>query len=563
MPAAPDRSRNGADLVVECLATEGIRFVAGVPGTTIMDLLDSLARQDEIRFLVTRHEQVAGFLADGLSRRGDQLGVCVVSRGPGATNAAIAVENAHDESVPILVLVGQVAGGIADRQAFEEMDVLASFRPFSKWVVEIRQADRIPELLQRAVRTAVSGRPGPVVVSLPLDVLQTPVAADIGPVHRWRSHPAAPSGEALTRVSEVLGQSERPVLLLGGGAAGDRDTYLRLAEHIVAPVVTTWGRQNVVPFDDRSYLGALGYGAHDVSERAVREADVIVAIGCRFSEFTTKRWTLLDPATRLIHIDIDEAELGKVHVPEVGLVADGQLAAQAVMAAVPAPSEDLASARRARRRELRREYDTAASLSSDLLRSDRPATGVPGADLIGVLQGLARRDDVIMVQDGASFGPWMQRYLRLPRAGSLYCSAGGAMGWGFPASMGIALSHPDARVVTVCGDGSFWMVAQDFETCVREGIDTITIITNNFAYGNTRDRQTTAHDGRYLGVFYDNPDFAEFACSLGGYGVRVESASGLAEAVEKALAQGRPAIIDVIQDRMYGLPPGLVPLAAR
>lgn len=557
------QSRNGADLVIECLSTEGIGVVAGVPGTTTMDLLDSLARQDDIRFIVTRHEQVASFFADGVSRPGDQLGVCVVSRGPGATNAAVAVENAHHESVPMLLLVGQVAGGIADRHAFEEFDVLASFRPFTKWAVEVRQAERIPELLQRAVRTALSGRPGPVVVSLPLDVLQASVANDVRPARRWRSHRPAPAMSAVDEAVGLLARSERPALILGGGASGDPQAYLRLAEKLTAPIVTTWNRQNIVPNDAEAFLGPLGYGAHEVTERAVREADVVVAIGCRFSEFTTKRWTLLQEGTLLIHIDVDEAELGKVYLPEVGIVSDAELAARALIDALPGPYPERKDARAVHRRALRSEFDRVSSLGSEAMETDQPGSGVSGIAVIDTLQDLAEREDIILVQDAASFGPWMQRHLRLPRPGSLLSSAGGAMGWGLPASMGIALARPDARVVTVCGDGTFWMVAQDFETCVRERINTVTIITNNFAYGNTRDRQTTAHEGRYLGVFYGNPDFAEFARSLGGYGARVDTSDELAEAVEKALAQDLPAIIDVIQDRMYGLPPGLTPLPAR
>lgn len=556
-------ARTGADLVIECLAEERIGIVAGVPGTTVMDLIDSLARQDAVRFVVTRHEQVAGFLADGLSRTGEGLGVCLVSRGPGAANAAIAVHNAYDESVPMLVLVGQVAGGIVERQAFEEMDVVAAFRPMTKWAVEIREAERIPELLQRAVRAAVSGRPGPVVVSLPLDVLQAAVPDDVRPVRRWRSHPPSPGADALLQARQVLAQSERPVVVVGGGAVGEPGAYLQLAERLIAPVVTTWMRQGIVPNDHPAFLGALGYGAHEVSDRAVREADVLLVLGCRFSEFTTKRWTLVSPDTRLVHIDIDDAELGKVYVPEVGLVSDAHLAAEALAATLPEAPEELAEARRARREALRGEFNRVSSLTFDGLAADEPGTGVGGIAAIRVLQDLAAREDVILVQDAASFAPWMQRHLRLLRPRSLYSSAGGAMGWGLPASMGIALARPDHRVVTICGDGSFWMVAQDFETCVREGIRSVNIIMNNFSYGNTRDRQRIAHEGRYLGVFYNNPDFAEYARSLGGFGIRVEADADLASAVGKALAQDRPAIIDVVQDQMYGLPPGLVPLTAR
>jgi acetolactate synthase-1/2/3 large subunit len=296
-----------------------------------------------------------------------------------------------------------------------------------------------------------------------------------------------------------------------------------------------------------------------VTERAVREADVLLALGCRFSEFTTKRWTLLSPTTRLIHVDIDPTELGRVYVPEVAFVSDARLAAEALSARLKAGGE----APQQRLRDLRAEFDRVSSLDADELAADDPGTGVSSRSAVAVLQHLAEREDVLLLQDAPSFAPWTHRYLRLPRPRTLYASAGGAMAWGLPAAMGVALARPDQRVVTVSGDGSFWMVAQDFETCVREDIPLVNIVMNNFSYGNTRDRQRSTHGGRYLGVFYGNPDFAEFARSLGGFGARVEKDDDLAVAVHEALAQDRPAIIDVVQDQMYGLPPGLTPPAAR
>lgn len=550
--------RTGSDLVVECLTREGVDLVAGVPGTTVMDLIDSLARQDAVRFVHTRHEQVAGLMADGVSRAGG-LGVALVSRGPGAANAAIAVHNAYDESVPMLLLVGQVPGGITERRSFEEMDVVATFRPMSKWVVEVHRADRIPELLQRAVRTAVTGRPGPVVVSLPLDVLQAEVGDDLRPARRVRAHPPAPAPVAVQEAVEVLAAADRPVLVVGGGAAGRTAELTRLADRLAAPVITTWLRQSLVSHDHPGFLGALGYGAHEVTEQTVREADVLLAVGCRFSEFSTKRWTLLDPATRLVHVDVDATELGRVHLPEVGMVADAGLAATALADALPPPP----TARADRLADLRQRYLAATSLDSPALADDDPAGKVSSTALLRALQELADAPGHLLVQDAPSFGPWSHRYLRLPRPGSFAGSAGGAMAWGFPAGMGMALARPDLRVVTVSGDGSFWMVAQDLETAVRERIPTVNVVVNNDAYGNTRDRQRSAHGGRYLGVFYGNPDFAGFARSLGAFGARATTDEEVGPAIRAALDQDLPAVVEVVQDQMYGLPPALLPPAAR
>lgn len=556
--------RIGADLVVESLAVEGVTHVSGVPGTTVMDLIDALGRDGRIRYLSTRHEQVAGFMADGFSRAGRAPGVCLASRGPGAANLAIAVQNAHDESVPMLALIGQVPGSITERRSFEEMDVVAAFRPMCKWAVEIHRPERIPELLQRAVRTAVTGRPGPVVVSLPLDVLQAAAPEEIAPGPRVRFHPPAPDPAGIAEAAALLATAERPAIIAGGGAR-DRAAPLELADAASAPVVSTWLRKNAVPNGHPAYLGPLGYGAHEVSDQLVREADVIVALGCRFSEFTTKRWTLVPPSARLVHVDIDPAELGRVYPPRVGLVSDASAAAHALTAALTqlvAADTGRAERRRQRREALRKEYEDASALPPG--EPDRPgAGGVSSHALTRAVRNLAVRPGIVLVQDVHTFGPWIARHVDVDRPDSYYGSAGGAMAWGFPAAMGMALARPDQRLVAISGDGSFWMVAQDLETCVRERIPVLNVIVNNYAYGNTRDRQRTAHGGRYHGVFLDNPDFAAYARLLGAHGVRVTADGELEPAIAEALAHPGPGIVDVVQDRMEGLPPGLTPPAAR
>lgn len=552
--------RTGADLVVACLAAEGVRHVFGLPGTTVMDLIDSLARQDDIRFLSVRHEQVAGFMADGYSRAAGALGVCLASRGPGAANLSIAVQNAHDESIPVLVLVGQIPSSITERRAFEEMDVVSSFSPFAKWAVEVHHADRIPELLQRAIRTATSGRPGPVVVSLPLDVLQAPAVA--GPARCVRPHPPVAHPTGVAEAVALLASSRRPVIILGGGTAtSGSDAFQRLAEISATPVVTTWLRKNVFPNDHGNFVGSLGYGAFDSSDDIVRDADVVLAFGCRFSEFTTKRWTLLSDQTRLVHVDIDPFELGRIYPPTVGLVSDAHAAADAMAAALDAASG--VQERRERLSALRQAYQSAAA-DLDTAQSGLEHAGtVSSPAVVDSVQRLAELDGVVLVQDVHSFGPWIQRFVEMRRPRSYYGSAGGAMAWGFPAAMGMALARPEQRIVSISGDGSFWMVAQDFETCVRERIPVVNVVINNFAYGNTRDRQRYAHDERYLGVFLGNPDFGQFARLLGGHGARVTSDAELWPAIEAALAQDAPSIIDVVQHEMEGLPAGLAPLRAR
>lgn len=552
---------NGAQAAVEALRREGVEHVFGLPGTTVMHLIDALALEPGIRYISVRHEQVASFMADGYARASGRVGVCLASRGPGAANLAIGVHNAQAESVPVLALVGQVPDAIAHREAFEEIDLVRFFEPITKWQVEVHETARVPELLQRAVRTAVSGRPGAVLASLPLDV-QTRAAE---PVFAPRFRPSAPSpdprdvGAALER----LLAARRPVIVVGGGMLGrEHDPHLLdLARRLGAPVVTTWLRKDVFPNDSPLFAGSLGYGAVAATDEAVRDADVLLALGCRFSEFTTRRWTLLSPGTELIQVDVDPGVLGQYYLPAVGICADARATTRALAAALDdltAVDAGPAEQRRRRLAEVRRRYleQTRLPAAAD------GASHVTSAALVEALRHVLARTPATLVQDAPGFGTWIHRYLDFASPGSFYAAAGGSMGWGFPAAMRIQLARPQDRIITVCGDGSFWMVAQDLETAVRENLPVVNIITNNFSYGNTRDRQRTAHGGRYTGVFHGNPDFAEYARLLGAHGERVEKDAELIPAIERALNSGSPAVVDVIQDVAEGLPPDLVPPAA-
>jgi acetolactate synthase I/II/III large subunit len=567
---------NGASVTVEALSHEGVPVVFGLPGTTIMHLIDALY-SSPVRYVTVRHEQVASFMADGYARASGSVGVCMASRGPGAANLSIGVHNAYAESVPLLVLLGQVADDIYYREAFEEMDLVRFFEPVTKHAFEVHTPSRIAELTQRAIRLSTSGRPGPVLVSLPLDVLTASVptggasrtgssdaaaTAELAPVFR----PAAPAPDAaaVSAAASLLAGARRPVIIAGGGMNsidGFDPGLLSLASALQAPVVTTWLRKNVFPNDSPLFCGSLGYGAVSVTDSLVREADVVLALGCRFSEFATQRWTLLSSESALIHVDVDPDALGRVYIPSIGICADARATTAALAAALSSTLDgSLASlASRAER--------AAASRTAYLAQTVMPSppdglTTVSSAGIIAVLRSVLD-DDTILVQDAPGLGTWIHRYLDFTAPGTFFAPAGGSMGWGMPAGMGIQLARPSSRVITVNGDGSFWMVAQDLETAVRENLPVVNIICNNFSFGNTRDRQRTAHGGRYHGVFYGNPDFAEFARLLGAHGERVEHDRDLLPAIKRALDSGLPAVIDCIQDQHEGLPPDLVPPAAR
>lgn len=552
---------NGAEATAAALRREGVEHVFGLPGTTVMHLIDAFARTEGLRFVSVRHEQVAAFMADGFARASGKVGVCLASRGPGAANLAIGVHNAHAESVPVLALVGQVPDAVYYRDSFEEMDLLRFFEPMTKWATEIHRVDRVPELVQRAVRTAMSGRPGPVLASLPLDVQVDKHEPVLQPAHR-AGHPA-PAPSSVDDALRLLADARRPVAILGGGMQGttfDAD-LLDLVDRMRIPVVTTWMRKNVFPNDSDLFCGSLGYGALPLTEELVRSADVVLALGCKFSEFTTKSWTLLPDDVRLIHVDVAEEVLGRVYVPEVGIHADAHHTVVALAAAARAsegrPDQPTMEARTKRAEWARSSYLQQARLPDVSSRS-----GVSSADVVRALGSVLSETPAVLIQDAPSLGTWIQRYLDFTTPGSFYAAGGGSMGWGMPAAMGMQLARPGERIVAVCGDGSFWMVAQDLETAVRENLPVVTVVNNNYSYGNTRDRQRVAHGGRYSGVFYGNPDFAEFARLVGAHGERVEHARELAPAIHRALDSGKPAVVDVIQDVHEGLPPDLVPIPA-
>ena len=561
--AEPARARTGATALVETLEAAGVRYVFGVPGTTVMDIIDAIGASDTVEFIACRHEQVASFMADGVGRATHSPGVCLASRGPGAANLAIGLHNAHAESIPMVAVVGQVSDALVHRGAFEEMELTDVFSTMTKSAIEIHEADRIGELVGRTLSLATSGRPGPTLVSIPHDRVQALVDAAPRPLAPPPFRPA-PAPDALVQAAQLLCSASRPLIVLGGGSmAMEHDpNVIALAEALDAPVVTTWLRKDAFPNRHANFLGTLGYGAADVSEQAAREADVILALGCRFSEFTTRRWTLLDPATKIIHVDIDPDELGHSYPAALPIVSDARIFTAAVLPLVEA---DAASGPVSERQRSCRELTTEFRASTEMPAAASDAPGVPTAAVISALQTVL--DDagarVALVQDAATLGPWIGRYLEFDRHASSYGAGGGSMGWGFGAALGIQLARPDTRVICVTGDGSFWMVGQDLETAVRHSIPLITVVVNNFSYGNTRDRQRVDFNERYLGVFHTNPDFAAYARLLGAHGERVEDASELPGALKRAMEATGPSVIDVIQDRHEGLPPGMRPPASR
>ncbi|MDO9065999.1 MAG: thiamine pyrophosphate-binding protein, partial [Chloroflexota bacterium] len=315
----------GAQAAVESLRREGVEYLFGVPGTTVLPIYDALWAQKAVKLIATRHEQGSAHMAEGYARAGHRPGVCMASRGPGAANMAIGLHNAYAASSPVVALVGSVSTDICQRDAFEEMDLLTFYRPITKWAVEVQRADRIPEFIQRGVRASMAGRARPVLVAVPQDLQEQEADMRFLPPAAGLQGGSEPAAEDVRRAVEVLAGAHRPIILVGGGVtwAGASELVARLAEATGIPAIATHSRKDNFPNEHPLFRGSLtgSSGAAPATVAMAKEADVVLALGCRFSEFTTRRYTLFSKS-RIVHVDIDPTEIGKVYTPEVAIVAD-------------------------------------------------------------------------------------------------------------------------------------------------------------------------------------------------------------------------------------------------
>ncbi len=543
----------GAQAVVETLRREGVRYVFGLPGTTVLDIFDTIHRESATELIVVRHEQAAAFMADGYARASGRVGVCLASRGPGAANLAIGLHTAYQESSSVVALVGQVGTDIVHREAFEEMDLVSFFAPVTKWSVEIPRADRIPELLQRALRVSPAGRPRPVMVSIPADLQSA--SADMH--FTAGKPPSLPRGDPaeIERAAELLLCAERPVVIAGGGVIGSRATseLVQLAEALSLPVVTAWYRNDAFPNDHPLYMGSLGPWGTRPSKRVVADADAVMAVGCRLGEFTTDRYTLLSPDTKIIQVDIDPLEIGRVFPAEVAIVADARSALIDLAQALASQRQGKSQDRPGRPWFESHRRGFAMSRLPPAVNAGRPAEIAP-VGLVAALNEVLDRD-AILALDAGNFAAWISRYYHFLRAGSLVGVAGGSMGFGLPAALGAKLAQPDRAVVAMTGDGCFMMTLQALDTAVRYGIRVVTVVMNNSAYGNVKEKQQRLYGGRIVGSDLSNPDFAQVAELFGAYGESVTRSEQIVPALRRALAMDRPAVLDVLVDPRQLCPP--------
>jgi len=536
----------GGRLVVDLLKAEGVRYIFGIVGSTFLDVLDALYDDHSVEYINVRHEQAAAFMADGLARVTGQPGVCLVTSGPGATNLLTGVAAAHVAHSPVVSLVGGIERAHQGKDAFQEYDLLAMFRPVSKMAVQIQQVERIPELLRAALRTAMSGRRGPVFVEIPRDVLSERVSptAALAPSAYRATHAPPPHPEAIREAARLLRRAERPLLLVGGGVswAEASDLVVRLSEQAAIPMITAYGRNDAVPNDHPLYIGPLGRAGSPEAAAACRRADLIVAVGSRLGHFTThfdNRYILRD--TPIVQIDIEGRDIGRYYPVAVGIQADAGAACQALLDVVthdggrPAPAawrQEAAGLRAQRQARL----DAEAGLSTTPMKPQR---------VYAELRRVLPAETIVALDAGAAPAYGYDR-LQFSRARTFLTPLDlGGLGFAFPEALGAKLGRPDAPVLAIHGDGGFLMNAQEIETAVRHHINVVTLVMNNNCWGSEKAYQRQFFGGRYIGCDIGNPRYDGYARLFGAAGFHVEHPDQVGDVMKAAFACGQPAIVEV------------------
>ena len=528
--------RSGGRLLVDQLRIHGVDTAFCVPGESYLAVLDALHDTPSIRTIACRQEGGAAFMAEAYGKLTGRPGVLLVTRGPGACNASIGVHTAFQDSTPMVVLIGQVARDQEYREAFQEVNYRSFYAEITKWTAQVQSAERLPELLSQAFHRACSGRPGPVALALPEDVLtELTDAPDAGPYQVVR--PGADLHQLLA-LSALLAGATRPLVILGGGGWSETAVadFSAFAEASGLPVATSFRCQDRFDNEHHCYVGDVGIGIAPALARRVANADLVVAVGCRLGEMTTQGYTLLEvprPRQRLVHVHADAAELGRVYQPELAICAGMENFARALRALDPVDGGGwagwLAEARR------------------DYLHNLEPNPGLPDRlDMHAVIETLQREvPDAIITTDAGNFSGWAQRFWRFRRFPSQLGPTCGAMGYGIPAAIAARYLNRERPVVGFCGDGGALMTGQEIATAVHQGIDPLLIVVNNNMYGTIRMHQEREYPGRVHATSLTNPDFAHWAMSFGAFGEVVESTQEFAPALSRALAAGRVAVLEL------------------
>ena len=541
-------SRLAGHLLVEALIAQGVDTAFGVPGESFLAVLDGFhEHRERIRFIACRQEGGAAFMAEAQGKLTGRPGICFVTRGPGATNASIGLHTAFQDSTPMVLFIGQVASDQRDREAFQELDYRQVFGPgtlgFAKWVAEVHDADRLPEYVSRAFHTAMQGRPGPVVLALPEDMLTRMTAAPVLP----RAVPATswPAPGALREVRSLLMAAERPLVIAGGSGwdAAACDALQRFAENWNLPVGCAFRFQDT--FDNRhpNYAGDVGIGINPRLADRVRQADLVLAVGPRLGEMTTGGYTLLQaprPTQRLIHLHAGPEELGRVYAADLLLCASMQNAAKA-LETLAAPVTVPWGA-----------WTEAAHADYEANHEAAPVAPLDMAEVIKAVQRIAPAD-TIYTNGAGNYAGWLHRFCRYPglqhHGRTQLAPTSGAMGYGLAAAVGASLLCPARTVVNIAGDGDFLMTGQELATATGYGAGRlVSIVVDNGTYGTIRMHQERDYPGRVSGSDLFNPDFAALARAYGWRADTITATDDFAPAFQAAISAGRPTLLHLNLD---------------
>jgi acetolactate synthase-1/2/3 large subunit len=532
--------RLGGHILVDQLVAHGVKHVFCVPGESYLAVLDGL-HDASIAVTVCRQEGGAAMMADAHGKLTGEPGICMVTRGPGASNAMAGVHIAHQDSTPMILFVGQIERGMREREAFQEMDYRAVFGTQAKWVTEIDQVERIPEILSRAFHVATSGRPGPVVIALPEDMLVE--TAEVADAPHYQVVENAMTPAQLDALTQALGQARKPIAILGGTRWNQAavDQFAAFAGQWQLPVAVQFRRQMLFDVAHPSFVGDVGLGGNPQLMQYIRDADLVLLVGGRMSEIASQSYTLFDipvPRQKLVHVHADAGELNRVYRADLAINVSPAAFAMAVSPLQAPPALGWQEALNGMR-------------ASYLAWSNPEGIRNPGALQMGAVMAYLRQAlpvDAIMCNGAGNYATWLHRFHPFKRYGTQLAPTSGSMGYGLPAAVGAKRMAPERMVVCFAGDGCFMMHGQEFATAVQYGLPIIVLVIDNGMYGTIRMHQERHYPARLSATALQNPDFAAYAHAFGGHGERVETTEHFAPAFERAVASGKPAILHCLLD---------------
>ena len=531
--------RHGGKILIDQLEAQGATTAFTVPGESFLAALDGLHDSNRIKTVICRQEGGASMMAEAWGKITGEPGICFVTRGPGAANAMSGLHVAMQDSTPMLTFVGMPSSGHEDREAFQEIEIKQLFGSLVKWSAVIRQTERIPEYVSHAMHVARSGRPGPVVLGLPEDMLSSDCeAVDAKPARIAESHPGA---QDLAQLQDKLAKATRPLMIIGGPgwSVAAQKAMQAFAERFDLPVAPAFRYQDYFDNRHRCYVGCAGIGLDAKLAAAIKDADLLIVLGARLGEMTTSGYTLIDipdPKQFLVHIHPSPDELGSVYRPDLPIAASARAFTQALSGLQP-PAKIAWAGRRA---ELRAAYEQS-------LKPIPLPGAVKMADVMRTVSELLPESGIV-TNGAGNFAAFVHRYFQYKGYRTCLAPTSGSMGYGLPAAIAAKLAHPTRAVVSVQGDGDFLMTGQELATAAQYGLPVVVIIANNGMYGTIRAHQEREYPRRIVGTTLVNPDFAAYARSFGADGYTIEATADFAPAFKAALASNKPSVIELKLD---------------